>query len=512
MFPLDPTRRVRVPRPWHFRPSLLELEGRVVPGFLAPLTFGSGVDYYPNSVAVGDFNGDGTPDLAVANVVNNVSVLLGNGDGSFGPATGYHAGDSPQSLTVGDLRGDGILDLVVANSGANQGTQGSVSVLLGNGDGSFEPAVNYVAGSHPFAVAVGDFNGDGIPDLAVANSAIGGVSVLLGNGDGSFQPAVHYAASGLAPWSVAVGDFNGDGISDLVVANAYSNDVSVLLGNGDGSFQPAVNYAVGSQPRSVAVGDFNGDGVLDLAVANSAFGQADTPSVSVLLGNGDGTFHTTANYAFENGSLSVAAGDFNGDGVLDLAVTNLVYPETDSNTVSVLLGNGDGTFQPSLTYAAGHTPDAVAVGDFNGDGSPDLVVTNHYDRAVSILLNDGNWGRRSPGPSDGTRHRESRAAEAATSPLPAVLPSSLLATDPVPGPLAAPPAARENAPEPAAVAMLASPPLATPRAQGILERVFAAPLDAGKTSAWRDWPLAAEFDGLAAPLHGPAWNWLGPWD
>jgi hypothetical protein len=226
----------------------------------------------------------------------------------------------------------------------------------------------------------------------------------------------------------------------------------------------------------------------------------------VLLGNGDGSFQAATSYAVGSFPYSVAVGDFNGDGLPDLAVQG-------AGGVRILLGNGDGTFRTSpVSYIAGIAPTSVAVGDFNGDGSPDLAVANHYSNDVSILLNDGNWGRRSPGRSDGTRQRESRAAGAATSPLPAVLPSSLLATDPVPGPLAAPPAARENAPEPAAVAMLASPPLATPHAQGMLERVFAAPLDAGRTSAWRGWPLAAEFDGPVAPLPGPAWNWLGPWD
>jgi hypothetical protein len=512
MFPLDPTRRVRAPRPWHFRPSLLELDGRVLPGFLAPLTFGNGGSDFPNSVAVGDFDRDGTPDLAVANVINNVSVLLGNGNGSFGPATGYHAGDSPQSLTVGDLRGDGILDLVVANSGLNQSSQGSVSVLLGNGDGSFEPAVNYVAGSHPFAVAVGDLNGDGIPDLAVANIGSFGstpsVGILLGNGDGSFQAAVNYAA-GLAPWSVAVGDFDGDGISDLVVTNPYSNAVSVLLGNGDGSLQPPVNYVVGSQPRSVAVGDFDGDGVLDLAVANSADQQADIPSVSVLLGNGDGTFHTTANYAFENGSYSVAAGDFNGDGVLDLAVTNLLYPETDSNTVSVLLGNGDGTFQPSLTYAAGHTPIALAVGDFNADGSPDRVVTNHQDRAVSILLNDGAWTDR-PGASRRGDPAAGQPPEPAAPAAPSLAAHEELPLNPVALP-PAPPAPVSVAPEqyPSGVPVFSPPPAPGTRQPlggaeapawargaawpegarvGLLDRLFAGPISGGLENGFPDTP------------------------
>jgi hypothetical protein len=170
-------------------------------------------------------------------------------------------------VTVGDFNGDGMLDLAVANPGSN-----NVSVLLGHGDGTFQAARNFAVGTAPVSLAVGDFNGDGLPDLAVANQNSSNVSVLLGMGDGSFQAAVSFAA-GRFPSSVAVGDFNGDGVPDLAVANAGSlqvgdGSVSVLLGNGDGTFQVAVNFAAGRDPRSLAVCDFNGDGVLDLAVTN----------------------------------------------------------------------------------------------------------------------------------------------------------------------------------------------------------------------------------------------------
>ncbi len=328
----------------------------------------------PISIAVGDFNLDGRLDVVVVNSGdNNVSVLLGNGEGTFQPAVDYPVGSYPKSVAVGDFNGDGKPDLVVANSVNN-----NVDVLLGNGDGTFQPAVNYTVGTFPVSVAVADFNGDGKLDLVVANVDSNNVSVLLGNGDGTFQtPAVNYAA-GTGPESVAVGDFNGDGKPDLAVANFSSGNVSVLLGKGDGTFQAAVNYAAGTNPFSVAVGDFNGDGKPDLAVANFGSGN-----VSVLLGKGDGTFQAAVNYAAgtNNNPYSVAVGDLDGDGELDLAVAN-----SNSNFVSVLLGNGDGTFQAAANYLVGGGPESVATGDFNGDGRMDLAVANFVSNNVSILL------------------------------------------------------------------------------------------------------------------------------
>src|SRR5438132_4232718 len=203
---------------------------------------------------------------------------------TFATATNFGLGTTPLSVAVGDFNGDGKQDLAVANDGSN-----NVSVLLGNGAGSFSAAANFKVGSGPFSVAVGDFNGDGKQDLAVANDGSNNVSVLLSNGAGSFSAATNFGV-GFNPNSVAVGDFNGDGKQDLAVANFSSDNVSILLGDGTGNFGAATNFGVGSNPRSVAIADFNGDGKQDLATGNQS-----ASNVSILLGNGAGGFSAATN-------------------------------------------------------------------------------------------------------------------------------------------------------------------------------------------------------------------------
>ena len=346
----------------------------------SPFTVGS----HPHSVAVGDFNNDGNLDLAIANAgTNNVAVLLGNGTGGFTPASGspFTVGSNPVSVAVGDFNGDGKLDLAVANlSGSN------VTVLLGNGAGGFSAAYGspFSTGGNPAFVAVGDFNGDGKLDLAIANSGSGTVTVLLGDGMGGFTaaPGSPFTA-GSNPVSLAVGDFNGDGRPDLAIANAGSGNVTVLLGKATGGFSTATGspFTVGSAPYSVAVGDFNGDGNLDLAVANLNSGN-----VTLLLGNGAGRFTAASGSPFTAGlgPYSVAVGDFNGDGDLDLAIAN-----SNSSNATVLLGDGFGGFTAASgsPFAVGSVPYSVAAGDFNKDGRLDLAVTSYSTNSVAVLLN-----------------------------------------------------------------------------------------------------------------------------
>ena len=324
----------------------------------------------------GDFNRDGKLDLAVAGVLpgtNYISVLLGKGDGTFRTPVNYNVGNAPNSIAVGDFNQDGKLDLAVANF---LGT--SVSVLIGNGDGTFLPAHNFTTPQHPTFVGVGDFNNDGKLDLVVTNDS--GISVLFGNGDGTFQSPVTTLPPG--PFTaIGIGDWNGDGILDVVTAGqrGVTSEVGVLLGKGDGTFTPGATYPIDNEPVSVAVADFNGDGKLDIAVADSQ-----GIGIAVLLGNGDGTFQPAVFYrnAF---SSSVAAVDIDGNGTIDLLVGGSGGPNL-TNAVTVFLGNGDGTFKAGVAYPGGGG--SVAAGDFNGDGLLDMASADGR-ASVTILLNTG---------------------------------------------------------------------------------------------------------------------------
>jgi hypothetical protein len=382
----------------------------------------------PLAVAVADVNGDGKPDLLVVNCdpvgsdnCGNdirhglVGVLLGNGDGTFQQAVTYDPGGfEAWSVAVADVNGDGKPDLVVANlcTSSSNCTIGKVGVLLGNGDGTFQPVVAYHSGgSTAWSVAVADVNGDGKPDLVVANlcgtssdCTTGNVGVLLGKGDGTFRAAVIYDPGGARPVSIAVADVNGDGKPDLLVADwnaAYYNTsaVGVLLGNGDGTFQPAIlNYdPFGTAPQSLAVADVNGDGNPDLLWVNlyssdNLCGSSDGYSlVTVRLGKGDGTFPEGGFYCSGGvETFSIAVADVNGDGKPDLMLANACLTEECSTdgVVSVLAGNGDGTFQPAAVFDSGNGAHSVTVADVNGDENPDLLVVNAATAGVvGVMLN-----------------------------------------------------------------------------------------------------------------------------
>ena len=289
----------------------------------------------------------------------------------------YVTGVDPASVAVGDFNGDGLLDLVTGDYDDD-----TESVFLGNGDGTFLPRVFFPTGSCPLSLTVADVNADGKMDLIVTDHDANTVSVLLGNGDGTFQAHVDYP-TGAKVLGVALGDFNGDGKTDLVTSNYNTNTVGILLGNGDGTFQPHVDYPTGNRPNSVTVVDLNKDGKADLVTANY---DNTSHTISILLGSGDGSFPTHVEYVTgptPKGPYSATPGDFNGDGKLDLVTAN-----GNGNTVSVFMGNGDGTFQTNVDYTLVGAAKAVSVSDFNQDGAPDLAVPNGA-HSLSILLNTG---------------------------------------------------------------------------------------------------------------------------
>src|SRR4028118_1379251 len=318
----------------------LVFEAEVLAGYEYVLsTFGTATNFpitdALRKVATEDFNKDGNLDLAFASSAGNNSVwiTLGDGTGQFGPATNLNT-NSPtnldtRSVAVGDFNKDGNSDLVTANNASD-----NVSLLLGNGDGTFGAATYFGVGSNPNTVAVGDINGDGNSDLATANNNSDNLSILLGNGNGTFGAATNLSV-GPNPHFVLVGDFNKDGKSDLATANFGSNSVSILLQNANGTFGAATNFTVGDRPNSIALGDFNGDNNPDLAVTN----EGSPDSVSILLGNGTGSFGSPTNLSIGSAPVAIASGDFNGDGKVDLATAN-----AGSNNVSVFFGSGNGSF------------------------------------------------------------------------------------------------------------------------------------------------------------------------
>jgi hypothetical protein len=420
------------------------LLGNGAGGFGTKTDFATGA--HPSSVAIGDVSGDGKPDLMVADPESNaVSVLLGDGAGGFGAKNDFAVGAGPQSVAIGDVNNDGKLDLAAANSVA-----GTVSVLLGDGAGGFGTRNDYTTGVDPHAVAIGDVSSDGKADLAVANSTAGTVSVFLGDGAGGFGARADFAGGSVLE-SVAIGDVNGDGNPDLAVVNYGAAKISMLLGNGAGGFRTRTDFAtpphsrslsvaVGdlnhdgrqdvaaacrhrdpSEPmppvsvflsddadglgtrtdylgvgffghsfragRSVANGDLNHDGKLDLVVGCMEDASGFLPGVAVLLGNGGGGFGPETFSRTVGLPYSIAVGDVNGDLNPDLAASLF-----DENMVAVALGDGMGGFGAWEGFGAGESPSSVAMGDLNGDGNPDLALASSNEPTVSVLLGDGAGG------------------------------------------------------------------------------------------------------------------------
>jgi hypothetical protein len=401
--------------------------------FLPPVTYSEGNSNndsgFPSAIA--DVNGDGKLDLVVINNSNTVIVLLGNGDGSFQAPQSFSTGlVSSEGVTIADFNGDGKPDLMLTGCGVSC-SPGDVAVLMGNGDGSFKTAVLYGTGGWVGqSVAVADVNLDGKADLVVVNgcktvscTAYGTLGVMLGKGDGTFEPVVTYSTGGFESSQVMIADVNGDGNPDLLVANGcnpkgcttydQSHGVGVLLGRGDGTFRSVVGYASGGLGAdSLTAIDLNADGKVDLVVGNRCLLAGCTPlsdkSVGVLLGNGDGTFQAPASYDAGGWSASpasrVTVADVNGDGKLDLIMPgfcneNSVGCGSALANLFALLGNGDGTFQPGAIFymlGAYGGSETLLVGDLNDDGNPDLVAVHgcNYlncpssDVEVGVLLNN----------------------------------------------------------------------------------------------------------------------------
>ncbi len=395
-----------------------------VPSGELPITnYATGMS--PSFVATASLRNNGTQDLIVANSADStVSVYLGNGDGTFGDQATFLTGADPVWIATGIFNNAAKnIDLAVADAGSD-----AISILLahtdssGHPDGTFTTGQTLTTGKTPVSVVAGDFDGDGNLDLAVANQGDNTIEIFWGNGDGTFQqssqiirppkglpppaqqpPEVIQLPSGFQPSALATGNFDATGHLDLAVADRGNNTVSVLLGNGtrSGTFPTRTDYPVGNLPVWVSTGDFNNsgnlNGNLDLAVANS--GPPLTPangaavsgnSVSILLGNGDGTFNTSTetSYPAGNGPTSIAVADYNLDNLLDLAVTD----QTD-NAVSILFGTGSGvfSFNQEVSLSPNTDPVSIVSADFNGDQRPDAAVVNNGSNDLSVILNELNF-------------------------------------------------------------------------------------------------------------------------
>jgi VCBS repeat protein len=415
----------------HSRSSIGVLIGRGDGTFRPRVDYGTGV-FFPRPIAAGDVNGDGTLDVVAAAIgIGQLDVLLGNGDGTLRPAVAFPDDGDPVSLVLADVNGDHQLDAVT--SSRPLGVSGTIGVLLGNGDGTFQSRVTYSA---PLAggVAVGDVTGDRVPDLVAANG--NSVSVLANRGDGTFAAAVDYPAghavgaialadvdgdgdgrldaitlkpaalqfgvlsvrrgtgtglaaavdhqAGVEPSGVAVADVTAAGKPDLVVASRAQAAVSILINKGDGTFRDEVAYVAGTGAGAVAVGDVTGDGKPDVIVSDQ---HAD--ALAILPGNGDGALAAPPRYPTGAMPQSISLADVDRDGVLDAVVV-----DRGDNAISVLRGRRDGGFAGKTDFPTGASPDAAVVVDLDRDGALDAVVANPGDGTVSVLRGNGDGSFR----------------------------------------------------------------------------------------------------------------------
>jgi FG-GAP-like repeat/FG-GAP repeat len=337
----------------------------------------------PYGIATGDFNGDSFLDLVVANQSGSISVLFGDSRGSFSRSSNYPAAPYVSGVATADLDGDGHVDIVTANGDP---LRSSVSVFRNHGDGTFAPHVDYFTNDRDStSVAIADLDSDGVLDLAVVGCSplsgacdIGDVAIFPGNGNGTFRLASHHTI-GPMPTSVAAADLNGDGFVDLIAAE-YTGEpqtnIAVLLGTGGGNFTPEVGYAGRYGSRCAVLGDFNQDGKLDIAVSNLS-----TNTITLLPGVGDGTFGLPQVTPARAEPWCLTVGDFDLDGRPDIATTNYT-----AYSVSIFLNKGSGQFSTPFTYAVGRRPFSIVAGDFNSDGKPDVATANFFDGTVTVLL------------------------------------------------------------------------------------------------------------------------------
>ncbi len=333
---------------------------------------------FPVSTVTDDFDADGVVDIAVATGVVNatdgaIALIKGLGAGALNSAPMYSAAYGMAGTASGDLNGDGLPDLVISNGTANP-TGAAVFVMLNAGGGAFEPPVSYPAGTRPFGVTLADLNEDGVLDILAAEGTVDGVTVLLGNGDGTFGNDIIYL-SGRNARNIVAADFNGDGHMDAATTNDNVT-VGIVLGNGDGTLQADTTYFLPTLFTDLAAGDFNSDGFPDLVARYSNCCNYNT---AVLINRGDGSFKPYVEYDVK--IQSVAVGDVSGDGILDLVGAGI-------DSVDVITGNADGTFNASVSYLVGGQVD-VGVGDFNADGLLDIIAVHPGGKGTVMINADG---------------------------------------------------------------------------------------------------------------------------